>query len=292
MSIRLGFSALGAPGASIDDLIAAASSLEGAPLGVELRLADGEALSPDATAERAGELRRRLVSHAVPVLAVSSYIGLADVADDEDDAAAIDRGAAELRHTARLAAAVGAPGFRVFMKDVSPTRGETSRGERIAGERILAAADTLASLDQRVLVETHDSHSSARRLTRFLDRLDPRAAERIGVIWDTAHTWSAGEPLEESLELLEARIAHLQVKDVRSREDPVPVELGSGRFPVDELAAALHGRAWTGAISLEWERAWHPELSPLSRALQALPGWAALLLAQPTVRTTDEPREG
>jgi sugar phosphate isomerase/epimerase len=43
---------------------------------------------------------------------------------------------------------------------------------------------------------------------------------------------------------------------------------GTGVFPMAALRAALAG-GYSGPLSLEWERQWHPELPPLDLALRA-----------------------
>ena len=52
------------------------------------------------------------------------------------------------------------------------------------------------------------------------------------------------------------------------------VSPGDGEFPIAPLRAALAAQ-FTGAVSLEWEKLWHPYLVPLDEALTiaAQRGW-------------------
>ena len=99
-----------------------------------------------------------------------------------------------------------------------------------------------------------------------------------GVIWDTAHSWVHGESPADTLRLLEPWLAYLQIKDVRSVADPEPVMLGEGSYPIDGLADALQRARWTGWISLEWERTWHPDLPAIDAALSKSRSWAGNLI--------------
>jgi len=275
MTIQLGFSTLGEPRMPTQTI---AELIEDTGIrGLEMRIAEGEPLTADSAPSTAVGIRNAL--EGAHPLVLATYIGLADAAGTDP----VRSGAAELGGAARLARAAGFPGIRVFMKDavseVESAIGLTA-GERLAIERLAASAPVLAESGVRVLIETHDSHSSAGRLRRFLDALEasaPGIRPHVGVLWDTAHTWASGEELIESLDILGADIAHLQVKDVRRRTDPVPVSLGAGEFPIDELGEVLAQRGWHGWASLEWERAWHPELEPLRVALSVYPRWARAL---------------
>jgi sugar phosphate isomerase/epimerase len=261
MTRRLGFSTLGCSGATVDQIIRLAQN-GGAP-GVELRSAADEAVNVGLSTGAAAEIGRAFRDEGVTLLCVASYVGLCS-SDDVDD---------DLDRHLDLARRLGAGGVRVFMKD-DDGGDDLTPGE----ERAIARLSHVAGSDVPVLIETHDSHSSARRLARFMHAADAAVPEHPArVLWDTAHSWSHGETPAESLADLMPWLAHLQIKDERSPADPVPVPLGEGSYPVTELAAALDASAWTGWLALEWERKWHPTLPPLDAALVAAHDWAAPL---------------
>ncbi|KRC51909.1 hypothetical protein ASE16_02230 [Leifsonia sp. Root227] len=270
MTRRLGFSTLGSSGAGVDQIVRIA--LEGRAFGVELRAADDEAIHIDLDAAVAAEIGRVLADAGITVLCVASYVSLCAQGDSD-----------VLERHLDLARQLGAGGVRVFMKDDDADPSEQlTAGE----ERALSRLDRVVGSDVSVLIETHDSHSSARRLARFLRAADSSVPGHAGrVLWDTAHSWSHGETLAESLAELRPWLSHLQIKDERSMADPVPVALGAGSFPVAELAAALDAESWSGWLALEWERKWHPALPSLNEALMAAHTWAAPLLTPERERT-------
>jgi len=259
MSRRVGFSTLGCPGVGLEGVV---RLIEGSDARtVELRLADDEPVWPGMDLGEAAELGRRIASAGAEVLCLSGYVQLCGP-DEGELGASLD-----------LAAAVGARGVRVFMRDEEPGGDALTAGEL----RAIRTLRALGPRDETVFVETHDSHSSAERMTRFFIALDAQApGHPARVLWDTAHTWGSGEEPGESLALLEPWLAHLQVKDIASRADPVPVALGTGSYPVEALAAALGDRPVD--LVLEWERRWHPELPTLEDALDRLGDWARPLL--------------
>ncbi|MFF1879690.1 sugar phosphate isomerase/epimerase family protein [Leifsonia sp. NPDC058230] len=263
MSRRLGFSTLGCSGATVAQIIRFAQ--DGRAPGVELRSAADEVVNVGLSAAAATEIGGAFRDEGVEVLCVASYVGLCSVDDVDDD---LDR-------NLDLARRLGAGGVRVFMKDEDAVAGDAlTPGEERAIERL----SRVAGSDIPVLIETHDSHSSARRLARFLQAADATVTENPArVLWDTAHSWSHGETPAESLADLMPWLAHLQIKDERSLADPVPVALGDGSYPVAQLAAALDAAHWSGWLALEWERKWHPTLPPLDAALVAAHDWAAPL---------------
>ena len=71
---------------------------------------------------------------------------------------------------------------------------------------------------------------------------------------------------------LRDHIVHLHVKDstgVPSARHPFTYVLpGDGEFPMAGLLAALREDGYTGPLSLEWEKMWHPYLPSLDEALR------------------------
>lgn len=283
-----GFSTLGEPGIPLVRIIEL--SRQDAAGGVELRVADGELLHPSMSLDAATDIGRELAAAGVTVLAISSYVALCAPADKASHDADAQPDAGLAWHL-QLAARVGARGVRVFMKGDEP---DFATAEFRGAARLRSVAEVSRRTGVRVLVETHDSHPTGHEIARFLERSGV-TPDVTGVIWDTAHSWAAGESPAESLEALGPWLAHLQIKDVAHRADPFPVEPGAGSYPIDELADAVATRGWRGWAVLEWERAWYPELGSLAEALPTAREWAAALLA-PTIAsdpaTPDTTRRG
>lgn len=119
----------------------------------------------------------------------------------------------------------------------------------------------------QLMVETHDTllHTDA------VLELCIRATE-VHLLWDAHNMWRRhGEDPLHVWQALRPHIAHLHVKDsvsVPSARHPYTYALpGEGEFPAAELFAALRADGYRGAVSLEWERHWHPYLAPLEDAL-------------------------
>jgi len=284
VSGALGFSTLGCSGAPLEEVLATARR-HGAP-GVELRAAADEPVHTGTGAEELAVVRRRFDDAGVAVLTVCSYVHLCAPDPDEEPSGAPDAQVEDVLAHARLATALGARGVRVFMRDADlrdhVEGDEPTAGEERALRRLAEVAERLGP-GVRVLVETHDSHSSAQRMARFLTLLEARTPHHpCGVVWDSAHTWVHGEAPAQSLDLLWPWLDYVQVKDVRSPQDPLPVAPGAGSYPIHQLARALHDRGWEGPVSLEWERKWHPELPTIDEALAAARPWAAPLFGGTT----------
>jgi sugar phosphate isomerase/epimerase len=77
----------------------------------------------------------------------------------------------------------------------------------------------------------------------------------------------------------------VQVKDGRGRgADWTLTPIGAGEVPLGTAFGLLMTAGFGGAISVEWERAWHPELDPPE---VALPG--ALKVVRRLLETAVEP---
>lgn len=120
----------------------------------------------------------------------------------------------------------------------------------------------------QILLETHSAFSSSTACERLNAILD----EPLQLIWDTHHTWRiAGESPAESWRRLGFWIRHIHVKDSVSdsgvKDGYRYVIQGTGEFPSAELIGVLSAGYYSGSISLEWEKLWHPELPDLKEAL-------------------------
>ena len=120
-----------------------------------------------------------------------------------------------------------------------------------------------------VMVETHDTLLTADAALRFCARV-PGAA----ILWDAHNTWRKGNADPMALwRAIKAHVVHVHVKDSVSRPSGrfsyTYVLPGTGEFPMAPLLEALRAAGYAGALSLEWERQWHPELPPLAEALQS-----------------------
>ncbi|WP_227878611.1 sugar phosphate isomerase/epimerase family protein [Arthrobacter dokdonensis] len=276
--MRLAFSTLGCPGLSLAQVVELARS-SGAT-GLELRAAEGEFVHPNISAKERAVVARTLSDAGLTVLALASYVRVCA-------APGTGRGATwavedALRSAVELAADLGAANVRVFpgagldpaLGDVVPPR--MAEADRLGARRLDAAAGAARDSGVTLLLETHDSHPRGEDVARILAQIDP--ATPVQVIWDLMHPWRHDEAPQRTAGLLAASLAYAQYKDGRRIPGTNDVALtlpGEGELPLRTMRNLAGGIAnargdddpW---VSLEWERAWHPELPPLADALAAL----------------------
>ena len=107
------------------------------------------------------------------------------------------------------------------------------------------------------LVETHDDFSTKNRVLELIEGI-----QNIGVVWDIEHSIRNGEAPEDTYASLKAYIKHVHIKDV-SNLLPGPTDfplIGEGKLPIKECIAILKSSGYSGYLSFEWEKFWHPEI--------------------------------
>lgn len=124
----------------------------------------------------------------------------------------------------------------------------------------------------RIIVETHDALVDAHHLETFREQ-----CPETRLLWDSHHTWAVGGLTPDQVwQIIGDRVDHIHVKDSHLaaggvREYVLP---GTGGFPMRDLVDLLDRRGYSGCVSLEWERMWHPGLPPLAMAIEAAnAGW-------------------
>ncbi|MCY0904793.1 sugar phosphate isomerase/epimerase family protein [Arthrobacter sp. H14-L1] len=282
--MRLAFSTLGAPDASVSQLLHWARRF--GVRGLEIRVDDGGIAPLGLSAAGRAVLRQALEDAGVEVLALASYVRICAPGPDQDVLAG-------LRENLQLAADLGAAGMRVFPgAGVDPLATADMSGFDGAGARRLSAVlGEARQMGVRLLLETHDSHPRGADVVRIVALVDDQGADLaavaadaepdpsgVGIIWDVLHPWRYGEAPEETARHVAPYFAYPQFKDAHIGSAPTDVTLrlpGQGSVPLREMArlaiamsaAQGNGDPW---FSLEWEKAWHPELPDLPEALAAL----------------------
>lgn len=249
MGWRFAVSTLGMPGVPLPEV--ARVALDHGCQGIELRVHPDEEVH---LGLRDVERVRSLFEGEG--LELACLAGYAKVCAPGPDAPVIG----ELRALVELAHGLGAPAVRVF-----------PGGDADAEPRIGAVFGDLRDSGVRLLVETHDSHPTGAAVAGLVT---PFAAPGlVAGLWDAVHPWRAGEDPARTRATLGEYLAYFQVKDVASWRDPTPVVPGEGAVPLADCAGLL--RAWSGWISLEWEKAWYPDLVPVAEPLRAAAAWFA-----------------
>jgi sugar phosphate isomerase/epimerase len=177
----------------------------------------------------------------------------------------------ELWSFAALADALDVPYLRIF--------GGGVWGTPLSESDFSQAVETLQhwerdranrNLKVEILIETHDAFSSSIPCLRLLEK----KREGVNFLWDSHHTWRlAGESPQTTWDMLGPYIRHIHVKDSlpqpSARHPYTYVLPGRGQMPYTALRRTLQEGGYSGALSLEWEKRWHPYLPELSEALTA-----------------------
>ena len=239
--MQWGFSTIGCPELSLKE--AAAFGLEaGYPL-LEVRVAGKDFAEKDVLTQLASQGRCKILG--------SSFGLTTDVPEIRE----------QLQNCAQLAADCGVPYVRIF-GGCAFTEPEDDLKYANARKN-LAFFDSL-DLPVQLVLETHDFFSSAKRICGLFDR----AERTLPVIWDTWHSWHTGkETLTESWKMLKKYIIDVHIKDGNASGLTLQ---GDGDFPTAQLLQLLRENNYTGLISCEHEKMWHPELPDLSAAFRAL----------------------
>ena len=187
---------------------------------------------------------------------------------------------AEAERTALIAEAeageaLGARWLRVFGggewgDPLTPERAATASAHRRWWTGIRAERGWAIDL----ILETHDAFSGTPEIRDFFGQ----TGGPMPLLWDTHHTWKvAREAVADTWAWLGAHVRHVHMKDSISVSwDRLPYAYtapGRGEFPTTATLDLLVEARFTGLISLEWEKQWHPSLPPLD---QILPAWKAV----------------
>ncbi|HVU35635.1 MAG TPA: TIM barrel protein [Opitutaceae bacterium] len=255
---RRSISTLGCPDFSLEQCLAFAERQ--ALDAVEVRVLNDSIDLPAVLATTYGTpsaLAERMRNSPVPIVSLDTSLTLVgNTADDRN----------EFLRFIPWAEAAGARWLRVFDGgETADPAVHRTMAETIAWWRAERSAHRWRP---DIMVETHDALSTTASL-HALRAVAPGTA----ILWDTHHTWKVGgEDPATTWDAIRRDVVHIHVKDSVDRPGPkhpfTYVLPGHGEFPMAALRPRLQAE-FTGCVSLEWERKWHPELAPLEDALTA-----------------------
>jgi sugar phosphate isomerase/epimerase len=256
----VGFSTLACPDWAIETVIAKAS--EFGYNGIEWRGGPQGHVQPSMPAAQKAALQKMLMDTGLIAIAVTAYTTFVSPRAEERQSN-ID----ELRRYVDLAAELDAPYVRTFLGELSEDIKLDSAMYETISNCLTTAADYASSVGVKIAVEPHDDFVRASTIVPILTQVQHPA---LRVIWDIGNAFAAGEDLQEGFELLKNRLAYVQVKDGTKLGDEWELcALGQGQVPLAQAFALLLAQGYEGALSVEWEYAWHPELDPPEIALPA-----------------------
>ena len=170
-----------------------------------------------------------------------------------------------------LAAALGAPGLRVFGDTIQEGADRNSTRSWIA-EGVGKLGETASAKGVEVWLETHGDFASAPETLAILAQA---GSSQAGALWDPANCFVEAKelPLDGATKLGSA-IRHTHIKDIRkSNGEWKHVLTGEGNFPLQEQLEALKEIKYSGFVSFEWEKKWHPEIADAEIALPHFVRW-------------------
>jgi sugar phosphate isomerase/epimerase len=253
----IAFSTLACPEWSAEEVVdrAAAMGYDA----IEWRGGPDGHVSPSWPVQRRRALLMRMADRGVSALAVTAYPSFVT-----PDPAARARHLDDLLGHLDLAADLGGLAVRAFIgviEDEAPPNALMGR----AIDGLAPAADRAADVGVAIVIEPHDDFVRSEALVPILRALDH---PMVGAIWEIGNAWAAGEDPSVGCSALGPWIRYVQLKDGRGRgADWRLTAIGEGEVPLGEALTMLVARGPLPPLSVEWERAWHPELAPADVAL-------------------------
>jgi sugar phosphate isomerase/epimerase len=226
--------------------------------GLEVRLFDGEVVTPALSAGSRQRAQRALRTSGVEVTALDTSLRVMS-----EDGNGFLR---DLDVLSGIAQQWGAPLVRLFGGQLPSEPAARREALKRGGDLLVEAAPRAADRGVKLAVETHDDFSSAKTVAELLGY----AGGSVGAVYDSHHPHRMGERPADVLADLGGYLSLVQVKDARrlpGEDQWQLVLLGEGEVPVQELVGLLPGAGYDGWVSLEFEKKWHPELAPPEQAL-------------------------
>jgi sugar phosphate isomerase/epimerase len=290
--MKFAFSTVSCPKWDFDTIVARAR--EYGYQGVEVRgfLNEPVLTTADVFGADADALRRTFELHGVEVACLASSIAM-----EQPHAAwqvwrrnGNDRREAELRTYIDTARRLGCHLVKIFDTQVRAGQSRDGAGTAL-GDWLLPLADYAADRDVVIVIENALSFRASKEMWSILDRLQHPS---IACCWDVFNASLIGESPYFSVPVLNSKIAYTQVKDARFGPlGATYCKLGEGDVPVDKFVTRLMGVGYTGYVTVEWEKAWLPNIAEpeeiLPDAVTKLRKWAATNADEPGVEGDSEP---
>jgi sugar phosphate isomerase/epimerase len=259
MNRPLAFSTLACPEWDIQRVISEAARF--GYDGIEWRGGPLGHVQPGMSQEMKGEMRRRLEDLGLFSLAVTAYTSF--VSPDRQER---QDNLEMLNDYLNLAAELGAGYVRVFLGEL-PAGTSLASAYPLLLDCLQTAVELASAAGVTLAIEPHDDFVRSASVVPLMEHIDH---PRLEVIWDVGNSYAAGEDPEEGFSLFCRRMAYLHVKDGRRKAIGWQLcPLGQGEVPLPAIFNLLANANYQGAVSVEWERAWHAELDPPEVALPA-----------------------
>jgi sugar phosphate isomerase/epimerase len=247
--MKFAFSTVSAPTWDFETLVARAK--EYGYDGVEIRaLADRTAANPLLTDP--AKLRQQFDGAGVEICCLAASIAMTQ--NKRHDAKQAD----ELRSFIDLAQRLGCPVVKIFDTEVKPGWSRASTGV-LLGNWLAPLADYAGERQVIIGVENALSFRNAKEMWSIVDRINHPS---VGVAWDLFNAAMVGEGPAYSVPTLNSKIVYTQVKDAKFGSlGATYVKIGEGDVQVRNFLRRLRGIGYEGYVTVEWEKAWLPNLA-------------------------------
>lgn len=246
--MKLAFSTLGCPDWDFETVVERAREYDYD--GVEIRgiLRQFDLVKVPEMTDEAEQARRFLQENGVAIACISASSRFSSQ-DEDERKANIESARAHMD----IAKSFKAPCVRVFGGYI-PEGVERERYEDYMAESLREIGNYGSQIGVKVAIETHDSFCLGKEIVAVLGKTDH---PMVGAVWDLYHPLRNGEPIEETMKALSGRVLHVHIKDGDFERHTF---LGEGKVPTLDILKLLKGDGYGGYLSVEWEKAWIPEL--------------------------------
>lgn len=253
------FSTLGCPNDTLDQVLQTAKNHKMDC--VEIRALEGEVDLPKYFTEKGispEQLRQRCEENGIEIAAFNSSLKLTSEQSEWEQT---------LEAWAPWIVVAKIPGVRVFdgqCEDDFEAWMQHAKSLALFWKQLKAERGWQFDL----IIETHDTLLGSESILEFM-----QATEGVfPILWDAHHTWrKGGEPWAETWQACHKHIQHIHTKDSinkpSARHPFTYIDYGKGEMNPEALSKLLLDSDYSGVLSLEWERMWHPYLAPLDNAL-------------------------
>jgi sugar phosphate isomerase/epimerase len=184
----------------------------------------------------------------------------------------------DLRRHIDMAQQLGCPIVKIFDTQARPGWSRANIGI-LLGNWLMPLADYAAERGVIIAVENALSFRNAKELWGIIDRLNHPS---VAIAWDLFNAAVVGEGPAYSVPTLNSKIVYTQVKDAKLGPlGATLVKIGEGDVKVRDFLRRLRGVGYEGYVTVEWEKAWLPNLAEpeeiLPQAIEKLREWAKVL---------------
>jgi len=251
--MKLAFTTLGNPDWSFDRTLSEARRLGFEA--IEIRGVEGKMLAQEITQffpKNKAETHRKLIEHNLKICGFGTSVSF-----HEPDR--LDFMIIEGKTAIDVCERMGIPFIRVFGDKICE---QSIRNEVI--QRTIKGIRELciyaSNKNVKVILETHGDFNTIENVMDVANEL--KDSPEFGILWDIAHSdRSYGDEYIEFYKQIRPFISHVHIKDHLRNDGKFNLCLvGKGDIPIRQIIRTLISDGYSGYMSLEWEKKWHPQL--------------------------------